>query len=61
MVRREHTDAAALVQDRLGQAALGSDLRGLEGLAAAGGELALREENREVISDLLDKRKAWEV
>lgn len=61
MVRREHTKAADLVRERLGQASLGNDLRGLKGLEVAGGEDALKEENMEAISALLDKRKAWEV
>ncbi|KQM12746.1 hypothetical protein AOA80_00080 [Methanomassiliicoccales archaeon RumEn M1] len=61
MVSREHPQAVGLVLDRLGQAALGSGLRGLEGLTAVSGEDALVEENRRVISTLLDKRKNWEI
>ncbi|HOB38938.1 MAG: CCA tRNA nucleotidyltransferase [Methanomassiliicoccaceae archaeon] len=61
MARRGHATAVSLVMENLGQAALGSGLRRLEGLSAVSGEDALTEENREAISALLDKRKNWEV
>lgn len=61
MVSREHPEAVGLVLDRLDQAALGSGLRGLDGLMAASGEEALVEENRRAISALLDKRMSWEI
>jgi tRNA nucleotidyltransferase (CCA-adding enzyme) len=58
---RLHPAASDLVRSRFSTAALGSDLRGLNGLEVEGGPCAIREENRAALSALLDKRLNWEV
>lgn len=58
---RAHTRADDLVRSKLSAAALGSDLRTAEVLSVAMGNSAISEDNRPVLSAMLDKRMSWEI
>jgi tRNA nucleotidyltransferase (CCA-adding enzyme) len=58
---RAYTHAEELVRSRMHTAALGSDLRGLEGLTVTSGPSVFTEDRRKMLSSLLDRRANWEI
>ncbi|MBI0583334.1 MAG: CCA tRNA nucleotidyltransferase [Methanomassiliicoccus sp.] len=58
---RAHTRAEEVVRSKLSTAALGSDLRNAKVGTVMAGPDVFREENRAVLSALLDKRMNWEI
>lgn len=58
---REHPAADDLVRSKLSTTALGSDIRKRLTMTVTMGEKVLTEENRPLLSALLDKRMNWEV
>jgi tRNA nucleotidyltransferase (CCA-adding enzyme) len=60
IAKREHALAAGLVRGQIGSMALGSDFRGKKGLKVIEHDAALKTDYRDILTELIDKRKPWE-
>ncbi len=59
--KREHRSPESLILAKGREAALGNDLRDLDGLRCSSGKKAYKAANRRVLTLLLDKREPWRV
>jgi tRNA nucleotidyltransferase (CCA-adding enzyme) len=60
IAKREYARAAGLVSGQIGSMALGSDFRGKKGLKVIEHDAALKTDYRDILTELIDKRKPWE-
>lgn len=59
--KREHRGPESLILNKGKEAALGNDLRDLDGLVCSSGKKAYKAANRRALTLLLDKRENWRV
>ncbi|MBC7108752.1 MAG: CCA tRNA nucleotidyltransferase [Methanomassiliicoccales archaeon] len=60
IAKREYTDAAELLRERIKTASLGKDFKGM-GFDVVSGKTVFRKDYRKIMTDLLDKRMPWEI
>ncbi|MDH7508404.1 MAG: CCA tRNA nucleotidyltransferase [Methanomassiliicoccales archaeon] len=60
IARREYTDAAQLLRDRIKTTSLGKDLKQVK-FDVISGKAVFRKEYRKIMTDILDKRMPWEI